>query len=255
MPRLPVSGIKMKKIKLGTTVQEQTAREIEKLRESKPDSIRTPGEAVDFVFNLITGLDPEVARDLDRTCIRRISSLSDEMNRLRPDGSEELSVNSNRLKRDQFVALHEYLSMQYKEDEEVIMGMKRVDLIDGSYAVFPSSWLLLESEENAGYCTQVGIIEIRGGVKYDAPHFVFFHNGEFDKKHLLEQAIKVWPRMKEVMRDEVKLVADDDGNYLNMNEHLAAPIICYFNLIDTSYYQSAETEPPYGAMIYRNNVD
>lgn len=134
MPRLPVSGIKMKKIKLGTTVQEQTAREIEKLRESKPDSIRTPGEAVDFVFNLITGLDPEVARDLDRTCIRRISSLSDEMDRLRPDGSEELSVNSNRLKRDQFVTLHEYLSMQYKEDEEVVMGMKRVDLIDGSYA-------------------------------------------------------------------------------------------------------------------------
>ena len=61
--------------------------------------------------------------------------------------------------------------------------------------------------------------------------------------------------MTDVMRDEVKLVTDDEGHYLNMDEHLAAPIICYFNLLDASYYQSMELEPPYGAMIYRNNVD
>ena len=76
----------------------------------------------------------------------------------------------------------------------------------------------------------------------------------YSQKDKLQRATKLWPRMTDVMRDEVKLVTDDEGHYLNMDEHLAAPIICYFNLLDASYYQSMELEPPYGAMIYRNNV-
>ena len=60
--------------------------------------------------------------------------------------------------------------------------MRRVDLLGGDYAVLPSSWTLLETEECAKSCSQVGIIEIRGGAKYDAPHFAFFHNGEYSQK-------------------------------------------------------------------------
>ena len=251
MPRLPISGSKMKKVKLGTTVQERTINEIEWLRNSRSDSIRTPGEAIDYIFGLVTGLDAEVARALDRVCIQRISSIADEINRLRPDGSEEMNIGSKRLQQEQFCALHDHLSTLYK-DEEVSDGMKRVNLLGGDYVIFPSDWILLEPAASAQDCSQVGVIEIRGGAKYEAPHFIFFHNGEYSEKDKLEKATELWPRMKEVRRDEVKLVADDQGHYLNMDEHLAAPIICYFNVLDAAYYQSVNMEAPYGAVIYRN---
>ena len=250
MPRLPVSGMKMKKVKVGTTVQVQTADEIEFLRNVKSDSIRTPGEAIDFVFKLIMRLDPEVARSLDKTCVQGISSIDDELSRLRHDGYEKMAVASKRLQQEQFSALHEHLSNLY-EDDEVAMGMRRVDLLGDDFAVFPSDWVLLEPESAAKACSQVSVIEIHGGAEYCAPHFVFFHNGEYDKNDKLEKATELWPQMKDVRRDEVKLVADDNGKYLNMKEHLAAPIICYFNLLDASYYQSVEMTPPYNAVINR----
>lgn len=253
MGRLPLSGSKMRKIKFGTTVQATTPEKIEELRLKNPESVRSTGEAIDYLCNLLTGLQPRVARALDEACLREARQITNEMKALPVDGSEEMSFSQLELYREQFQRLHDHFSL-YCEKEERPQGMRRVDLLGGDYAVLPSSWTLLETEECANSCSQVGIIEIRGGAKYDAPHFAFFHNGEYSQKDKLQRATKLWPRMTDVMRDEVKLVTDDEGHYLNMDEHLAAPIICYFNLLDASYYQSMELEPPYGAMIYRNNI-
>lgn len=254
MGRLPLSGSKMKKIKYGTTVQETTPEKIDELRRKNPESIRSTGEAIDYLCSLLTGLTPRFAKTLEDTCVKEIRLITDEMRALPIDGSEELTFSAKELEREQFQRFYDHLSLYYKETEEP-QGMRRVNLMNGDYAVFPSSWTLLEADGCAESCSQVGIIEVRGGAKYDAPHFVFFHNGEYNQKDKLQRAVKLWPRMTDVMRDEVKLITDDEGHYLNMDEHLAAPIICYFNLLDASYYQSMELEPPYGAMIYRNNVD
>ncbi len=254
MGRLPLSGNKMKKIKYGTTVQETTPAKIDELRRKNPQSIRSTGEAIDYLCNLLTGLTPRFAKALKDTCEKEIRLITNEMRALPIDGSEELTFSTKELEREQFQRLYDHLSLYYEETIEP-QGMRRIDLLGGDYAVFPSSWTLLEPNNCAESCSQVGIIEIRGGAKYGAPHFVFFHNGEYNQKDKLQCAVKLWPRMTDVMRDEVKLVTDDEGHYLNMDEHLAAPIICYFNLLDASYYQSMELEPPYGAMIYRNNID
>lgn len=254
MGRLPLSGNKMKKIKYGTTVQETTPAKIDELRRKNPQSIRSTGEAIDYLCNLLTGLTPRFAKALKDTCAKEIHLITNEMRALPIDGSEELTFSAKELEREQFQRLYDHLSLYYEETIEP-QGMRRIDLLGGDYAVFPSSWTLLEPNNCAESCSQVGIIEIRGGAKYDAPHFVFFHNGEYNQKDKLQRATKLWPRMTDVIRDEVKLVTDVEGKYLNMDEHLAAPIICYFNLLEASYYQSMELEPPYGAMIYRNNVD
>lgn len=253
MGRLPLSGSKMKKIKYGTTVQETTPGRIDELRRKNPESIRSTGEAIDYLCNLLTGLTPRFAKVLEDTCAKEIQLITNEMRALPIDGTEELTFSTKELEREQFQRLYDHLSLYYEEAEEP-QGMRRVNLLGGDYAVFPSSWTLLEPGDCAKSCSQVGIIEIRGGSKYDAPHFVFFHNGDYNQRDKLQRATKLWPRMNDVIRDEVKLVTDDEGHYLNMDEHLAAPIICYFNLLDASYYQSMELEPPYGAMIYRSNV-
>lgn len=251
MGRLPLSGSKMRKIKFGTTVQETTPDKIEELRLKNPKSVRSTGEAIDYLCNLLTGLRPRVAKALDETCLREAQRISNEMKALPVDGSEEMAFSQLEVYREQFQRLHDHFSLYY-EKEEKPQGMKRVNLLGGDYAVFPSSWILIEPEECAASCSQVGIIEVRGGAKYNAPHFVFFHNGDYDEKDKLKRATKFWPSMNDVIRDEVKLAVDDDGRYLNMDEHLAAPMVCYFNLVDASYYQSMELDPPYGAVIYRN---
>lgn len=254
MGRLPLSGSKMKKIKFGTTVHELTPVKIDELRRKNPEVVRSTGEAIDYLCRLFTGLTPRVARVLDEACTGEIQRINNEIRDLPLDGSEEMTLSDRKLQREQLQRLHDHFSL-YRGKEDEPQGMRRIDLLNGDYAVLPSSWILIEPEECAVSCSQVGIIEIRGGAKYDAPHFVFFHNGDYNQKDKLQRAAKLWPRMTDVMRDEVKLITDDEGHYLNMDEHLAAPIICYFNLLDASYYQSMELEPPYGAMIYRNNVD
>ena len=254
MGRLPLSGSKMRKIKFGTTVQATTPEKIEELRLKNPESVRSTGEAIDYLCNLLTGLQPRVARALDEACLREARQITNEMKALPVDGSEEMSFSQLELYREQFQRLHDHFSL-YCEKEERPQGMRRVDLPRRRLRCPPPPLGLYWKQRNArSLAAQVGIIEIRGGAKYDAPHFAFFHNGEYSQKDKLQRATKLWPRMTDVMRDEVKLVTDDEGHYLNMDEHLAAPIICYFNLLDASYYQSMELEPPYGAMIYRNNV-
>lgn len=254
MGRLPLSGNKVRKIKIGTTVQETTAAILEEIRRNNPESIRSTGEVIDYLCNLLAELTPRTAKVVDEACVGEVQLITNEMRALPLDGSEQMSFSQKELEREQLQRLHKHFS-QYREKEDKPQGMKRVDLLGGDYAVFPSSWVLLEPDSCGASCNQVGIIEVRGGSKYNAPHFVFFHNGDYSQKDKLQHAVKLWPRMTDVIRDEVKLITDDEGHYLNMDEHLAAPIICYFNLLDASYYQSMELEPPYGAMIYRNDVD
>ena len=59
MGRLPLSGSKMRKIKFGTTVQATTPEKIEELRLKNPESVRSTGEAIDYLCNLLTGVAAE----------------------------------------------------------------------------------------------------------------------------------------------------------------------------------------------------
>ena len=58
MGRLPLSGSKMKKIKYGTTVLETTPKKIDELRRKNPESIRSTGEAIDYLCNCLQAYAP-----------------------------------------------------------------------------------------------------------------------------------------------------------------------------------------------------
>ena len=130
MGRLPLSGSKMRKIKFGTTVQATTPEKIEELRLKNPESVRSTGEAIDYLCNLLTGLQPRVARALDEACLREARQITNEMKALPVDGSEEMSFSQLELYREQFQRLHDHFSL-YCEKEERPQGMRRVDLLGG----------------------------------------------------------------------------------------------------------------------------
>ena len=152
MGRLPLSGNKMRKIKIGTTVQETTAAILEEIRRNNPESIRSTGEVIDYLCNLLAELTPRAAKVVDEACAGEVQLITNEMRTLPLDGSEEMSFSQKELEREQLQRLHKHFS-QYRGKDDKPQGMKRVDLLGGDYAVFPSSWVLLEHDSCAASCS------------------------------------------------------------------------------------------------------
>lgn len=92
MARLPLQGSEMNKIKFGTTVEVATPDRIEELRSKKPESIRSTGEAIDYLSVMLTCLTPRVAEAMDKACKIELQLTAQEMRHLSFDGSEELCV-------------------------------------------------------------------------------------------------------------------------------------------------------------------
>lgn len=65
----------MNKIKIGTTVEVATPDRIKELRSKNPESIRSTGEAIDYLSVLLTGLTPRVAEAMDKACQKRFNLL------------------------------------------------------------------------------------------------------------------------------------------------------------------------------------
>ena len=91
MGRLPLSGNKTRKIKIGTTVQETTAAILEEIRRNNPESIRSTGEVIDYLCNLLAELTPRAAKVVDEACAGEVQLITNEMRTLPLDGSEEMS--------------------------------------------------------------------------------------------------------------------------------------------------------------------
>ena len=98
----------MNKIKFGTTVEVATPDRIEELRSKKPESIRSTGEAIDYLSVMLTCLTPRVAEAMDKACKKELQLTAQEMRHLSFDGSEELCVAELKRSQDQFQRLHEH---------------------------------------------------------------------------------------------------------------------------------------------------
>lgn len=90
MARLPRHGSKMNKVKIGTTIEVDTKAALDGLMQAAPDSLRTPGEAIDYIANIAMGLQPRVAKTVDTACMEQIRIIEKEMNLLPQVGSREM---------------------------------------------------------------------------------------------------------------------------------------------------------------------
>lgn len=137
MARLPLQGSKMHKIKFGTTVEVATPDRIKELRSKNPESIRSTGEAIDYLSVMLTCLTPRVAEAMDKACKNELQLTAQEMRYLSYDGSEELSVAELERDYNQLLRLHEHFSLYYMAEIKP-RDMRRIDLADNDFAVVPS---------------------------------------------------------------------------------------------------------------------
>lgn len=143
MARLPLQGPKMNKIKIGTTVEVATPDRIKELRSKNPESMRSTGEAIDYLSVLLTGLTPRVAEAMDKACEKELQLTAQEMRHLSFDGSEELSVAELDRDYDQLLRLHEHFSLYY-------MTWQRISLATCDGLILPT--MISLSSRRLGYC-------------------------------------------------------------------------------------------------------
>lgn len=159
MARLPRHGAKMNKVKIGTTIEVDTKAALDGLMQATPDSLRTPGEAIDYIANIAMGLQPRVAKTVDVACTEQIRVIEKEMKLLPQDGSREMMWSDLEATRSQLKRLHEHFSSYYEQDS-VPDELRRIELSGGAYALIPSNWIVLGTDDDAAKCKNVGVIEL-----------------------------------------------------------------------------------------------
>lgn len=140
-----------------------------------------------------------------------------------------------------------------KEQEDA--ALTTYDMRDGTIIKAPRTWIVTNPEK-AIESDYAGVIEIRNGDRYDAPHFLFFivdhpvsELNEVERLNVLRDATSKWPHLIEIQDDIVELQYGPDGGVLNQKEYMRSPCIGFFPIWDKGRYPLGE--PPYGAVIIR----
>lgn len=140
---------------------------------------------------------------------------------------------------DEMDAAEKELKEQSKIESELIS----YPMAAGACVKAPSGWVVVNPADAMDSCF-AGVIEIKNGAKYNAPHFLFFSSepiGEMsDNQRAAIEAriIGIWPRFADVKRDE------------KLSDQIKdAPHVGFFSLYDEGKYPLGT--PPYGACIVR----
>lgn len=119
--------------------------------------------------------------------------------------------------------------------------MRQVDIM-GGYVRVPDDWIVLR-EDKACSCRNAYVISVRG--VDDVPPFLFFTNSEnmrdeAERLAVVEEAAAMWPRFNEVIEKD----AASDGTEV---------CIGMFKIPNAN--KDLCEQPPYGAAVYRDEID
>lgn len=258
MARLPGKGVRIGgKVKLGTTVLPSTVEALKRVQKAFPEIARTQGEAVDLLVSRVLSLKSKEAAFLYESCNERIDGLEAQENLAFREESRLYEFATVVDRKDALVDFAEFIRTIYGVSSKVQSNMGKIWLANRDYVTLPEDYLLINPDD-ARSCSDVGIIEVRGGSKYSAPHFAFFTDGheqlsKLEQEQLQAEATNLWPPLKQVIDDQVPLEKSLDGRMLNEEEHLAAPEVCFFNVLDADVYDRMGIGAPGGIAIYRAN--
>ena len=246
--------LKSKKVKLGTTVLDTTLLAIKDAQIGHGDA-KTPGDVIDLLAELLLDVEPSVARELMNFCSEKALAISKELGAFGANSFEgfALAEMSSEHRRYSMLAVffRNYCDVRVPDSSDLI----KLNLKAGDCVIVPTSWPIL-NKEAANSCEYAYAIEIKGGSRFNAPHFLYLSNhdggiGQAEREDALSRIEAVWPDISKVLAEEVVIKRGENGAVLNGEEHLSGPIVCFYLLPEASRCRRPE-DAPYGAMVVRH---
>ena len=183
------------------------------------------GAAINAVLGAILRLSPEMAARLHKEANKALKSAQDALDATsREDALSRRSAADTVENWKNVVELFDIIADGHKEPAPM-----RSIAMDGRHLLVPDApdWILV-NESKAAQSTVATIVEIKNGTHFNAPHFVYFDNGEAGPKAIDAAILAVYPGYKSILAARIEPVKDSDGNYLNLEELKEAPMPGYF---------------------------
>ncbi|GAA0106722.1 hypothetical protein UT300013_33460 [Paraclostridium sordellii] len=207
-------------------------------------------EIINYLINTFLDLEPGIKKSLGEFCNLEYKNLNDELINVEP---------FERIEKQNFQEQYKNLVRFFTNGNEPLTknldnnSMKRIEIEDG-YVIIPDDWIVL-NENEAKDCRYVGVVEVKNGSDYDAPHFIFFSRNpineltDIDTDNIDKECCFKFPKYSEILEKKVHLRFDKNRKPINLDEHLKSPIPGYFGIQD----QGNGNFYPFGAMIFRYN--
>lgn len=200
------------------------------------------GAAIDAVLGAILRLTPEMAARLYKEAHKGLKGAQDALDATsREDALSRRNAAETVEGWKSVVELFDIMADGYEEPapmRSIRMSGRRVLIPDAP------DWILV-NEGDAAQSTVATIVEIKNGARFNAPHFVYFDNGEASSRAIDAAILAAYPRYGEILAARIEPMKDADGNYLNLEELKEAPA--------PGYFPAQENDPiagnPYGVAI------
>lgn len=217
------------------------------------------GPMINKIISTFCRLPKSVKKVIEKSCLTEYERLCKEI-KLTEESFHRLPLEQER---DTYLEILKLINGGIYEviDEKETSVMTKIKLVDG-YLIIPDDWIVVNPEA-AKNCRYATVLECRNSVKYGVPHFIYFSNLKYPRDYTKQMETdffslcqKAWPKFAEIkeLSDTNKLIPypENNGQYLNLEAHLAAPTIGLFHIEEQG--ERSYGEPPYGAMIVRAKI-
>ena len=215
------------------------------------------GPMINKVISTFCRMPKSIKKVIENVCLNEYNRLTEELENV----TEEFHRQPLEQERYSYMDILQLINKgtyAFPNEEPSEKTMKKIRLYDG-YLIIPSDWIVV-NPESAENCRYAAVLECRNSEKYGVPHFIYLNNLKYGRDYTDEMkedfcnlCRKKWTKFTEIeeLSKKNQLVPDPEnkGQYLNVKEHLAAPIIGLFSIEEQG--ERTIGEAPYGAMIVR----
>nr|WP_317439673.1 hypothetical protein [uncultured Enterocloster sp.] len=241
--------------KISVDLTEANKIKSEKIKEET----RIPyGNTINTLINLFCEIPEEIRADMIDFSKAKVRMLLDQMDRSGEFDRIELFK-----KAQKYMDIMTFFNNgnEISVDQIKRKSVMKTILVKNGTIICPRDWIVVNPDQ-ADQCEYAGVVECRNAERYGIPHFLFLTNTKYasdysaqEIDHIDTLCAQESPLLAKAVANQVPLIADSEhpGEYLNVKEHLASPLIGHFHLYehgDPCY--PADYKPPYGAMIVRN---
>lgn len=217
------------------------------------------GPCLNYLINHIFSLSHDMKKAFVSFCISKCNEINEDL--ITADGYAKKQLERDKKSYlDLARIFNGGIPVNYNDEDP---RMAKYRMKDG-VLIAPKDWIILNPELE-GKCKYAGVVEAKNHAKYGIPHFVFFTNIKYScdydealTKKVYNWCVEKWDPFSEIINLEKKgrLIPDPEkpGEYLNLEEHRALPVIGLFHIIrnDDDYF---DDDPPYGAVIVSTTTE